>query len=309
LKYERNVQYVGDSEDEDEEFQRALMMSTTEAEKEKKPSQPPNTVLPQPQTQISTTSRIPSQTQTSVSRTHYRTHNQSQTSHTHSQTHTQTSHTTTHSTHTTQTHTSNTQTTRASNTQPQASGNAQIRPPLVVHDVDGDVDMDLSNDPELQNALLQSLEPLDKTIEKEKARERREREKERERRERERKEKERNDRIFGEGQAAPDRYAGEEDRELQDALMASLQKEEGKGGEKEREVIDVDNEQAGRRGDAERPIPRGPIITDLDDDEDDTTVAREGDVAPGGAYEAVPEDEDAELQSALMYSLNPNQGQ
>lgn len=160
------------------------------------------------------------------------------------------------------------------------------QPPQRVYDVDGDVDMAIGEDPELQEALMHSL---DKQDAKQPTHTPQLPDKETNRR----------TRIFGDDTAnssAPaqrtrvygvddddDDIIEETDRELQDALRLS------------RQVIDVDKEGGrakvfgGTVEDYPSPAGGGPVITSIDDD---------------GVE--VAEDEDAELQKALMSSLNPN---
>lgn len=161
------------------------------------------------------------------------------------------------------------------------STSSRVVPPVV--EVDDDVDMDLTEDAELQDALMKSMEQ--KPTVPDKASEKR-------------------TRIFGEDVSAASTTVNPEagktrvygvddddddddddvidevnDAELQDALRLS------------RQVIDVDQEP-----DQASSQPRGPVVTSIDDDVEEVEGERVG----------AMEDEDEELQRALMSSLNPN---
>lgn len=167
------------------------------------------------------------------------------------------------------------------------STSSRTAPPVVT--ADDDVDMDLSEDPELQDALIQSLgdgPEAQSTSVPDKASERRARI------------------LGGEPQVksekgrtlvhsvADDDDEGDyvnDDPELRNALRMS------------RAVIDVDKEQQASTqygGQVEDYKPAsststGPIITNIDEDEE-------------GRMRIGDEEEDEELQRALMSSLNPN---
>eukprot|EP00026_Physarum_polycephalum_P003619 Phypoly_transcript_03632.p1 GENE.Phypoly_transcript_03632~~Phypoly_transcript_03632.p1 ORF type:complete len:626 (+),score=171.19 Phypoly_transcript_03632:184-2061(+) len=203
--------------------------------------------------------------------------------------------------------TSITQSTHTTSHNPPHVTTSTHAPPSKIYDVDGDVDMDLGDDPELQAALMHSLDAKSPTNAQGLLPD---------------KERDRRARIFGDSTStstqtsrAPRKwvygleeeeegYGEENDPELQDALMLS------------RQVIDVDQDEGGKgggggegRGDRTKvyggtvedyPSPtNGPKITSIDEEEGGGGGGEEGRV------EGL-EDEDQELQRALMSSLNPN---